>query len=139
MMDSFINALMSDLERDEGRRGKPYKDTEGILTIGVGWNLEANVLPDRVIDLLLRHSIYTAYNDALELFPKFADLSDNRQRALVNMAFNLGRYRLSGFKKMIAAVNSEDWDKASVEMLDSKWARQVGDRADRLSVLMAKG
>lgn len=136
-MDSFINALMSDLERDEGRRGKPYKDTEGILTIGVGWNLEANVLPDRVIDLLLRHSIYTAYNDALKLFPKFADLSDNRQRALVNMAFNLGRYRLSGFKKMIAAVNAEDWGRASIEMLDSKWARQVGDRAKRLSVLMS--
>jgi GH24 family phage-related lysozyme (muramidase) len=58
-------------------------------------------------------------------------ISPIRERALINMAFNLG-YRLSGFKKFLAAVNAEDWETAAKEMMDSKWAQQVGDRAVRL-------
>ncbi len=56
---------------------------------------------------------------------------ETRERALVNMAFNLGG-RLAGFKKFLKAVNARDWPTAAVEMMDSKWATQVGDRATRL-------
>ena len=48
------------------------------------------------------------------------------------MCFNMGAPRLSGFKKFIAGVNAGDWNTAAVEMMDSRWARQVGNRAERL-------
>jgi lysozyme len=62
-----------------------------------------------------------------------------RWRALVNMAFNLGPTRLSGFKKFIAAFNARDWDGAVIEMLDSKWAKQVGERSSRLAKMVRTG
>jgi len=132
-MDAFnLTKLQNELIRDEGSKQKPYEDTEGILTIGVGWNLEANGLPQSIIDQLLNISINQAIEDAESLFKGFNDLTPARQRVLVNMSFNLGRYRLSGFKKMIKAVHDRDDEEVVKQMLDSKWARQVGKRAWRL-------
>lgn len=131
--------LKAELERDEGRRSKPYRDTEGVLTIGVGWNLEANGLPQTVIDMLFNISLGNAIEDAKRLFPTFEELSPVRQRVLVNMAFNLGRDRLAQFVKMRAAVADRDWMRAADEMLDSKWAGQVGARAERLAEMMRAG
>lgn len=139
-MDAFnLVKLRAELEHDEGRKSKPYKDTEGILTIGVGWNLEERGLPTWVIDRLLDVSMQEAEADARSIVKTFDELMPVRQRVVVNMAFNLGRVRLKGFKKMIAAVHSEDWEEAAVQMLDSKWAKQVGARADRLAVMMREG
>lgn len=139
-MDTFtVMELKSELERDEGRRSKPYKDTEGILTIGVGWNLEANGLPSEIIERLFDISIAQAEKDARKIFRNFDELKPARQRVVVNMAFNLGHSLLSGFKRMIAAVHASDWMNAAAEMQDSKWAKQVGARADRLSVMMRMG
>ena len=66
-------------------------------------------------------------------------LDDNRQRVLANMCFNLGYPRLRNFKKFLAALQTGNWEEAAEEMLDSKWAVQVGDRAKRLSKRMEKG
>ena len=66
-------------------------------------------------------------------------LDDTRQRVLANMAFNLGLPRLSNFVKFLTAVQKSDWEKASEEMMDSKWATQVGNRAVRLKEKMLKG
>lgn len=138
-MGDLDSLIRSDLERDEGRRTMPYLDTEGVLTIGVGWNLQDNGLPERIIDQLLALSINTAQQDAYHLFHGYSELTDSRKRVAVNMAFNLGRARLATFRRMISAVNIEDWGLAADEMLDSKWARQVGDRAVRLADLMRIG
>ena len=138
-MTELMNLISSDLEFDEGRRDKPYKDTEGVLTIGVGWNLDDRGLPDHIIDQLLNISISEACGDAAALIDGFHSLSANRQRAMVNMAFNLGKPRMSSFKRMLSAVNRGQWATAAAEMLDSKWARQVGDRAVRLADLMRTG
>ena len=74
-MDTFnLLKLKAELERDEGRRSKPYEDTEGILTIGVGWNLEERGLPQEIIDRLFEISISDAERDALALFPSFREL-----------------------------------------------------------------
>lgn len=131
--------LQKELERDEGRREKPYECSAGKLTIGVGWNLEDRGLPKRVIDMLFNISTDDAINDAVDLIPNFYELSQVRQRVLANMSFNLGLTRLSKFKKMLDAVRRNDYDLAAKEMLDSKWARQVGDRAVRLAEMMREG
>lgn len=139
-MDSFDWVkLQKEIERDEGRRNKPYECSEGFVTIGVGWNLDANGLPDDIIDDLLNRSLLKASEDCQTLYSNWYKLCSVRQRVLINMAFNLGRKGLAKFKKMNAAIHREDWDAAAEEMLDSKWATQVGDRAKRLHVIMRTG
>ena len=132
-------ALRRELTRDEKRCKRPYRCTAGKLTVGVGWNLEDQDLPEKVIDLLLDISIERAERDALSLFPNLYTLSDARQRALTNMALNLGATRLGGFRQLRAAVAEEDFAGAAREMLDSKWSSQVGLRAQRLARMMEDG
>lgn len=124
--------LKADLHRDEARRIKPYRDTEGLLTIGVGWNLDHNGLPDDVIDTLLVRGIDQAEEALDNIEPAWRLLDENRQLVLLNMAFNLGQTRLAGFRNMWAAIRSGHLDEVPRHMLDSKWAKQVGPRATRL-------
>ena len=77
-----------------------------------------------------------AYSDACNLVLNFAGQTPTAQRVLVNMAFNLGRNRLSKFKNMLKAVNEGDYQKAADEMVDSKWYRQVGRRSEELVEMM---
>jgi lysozyme len=91
---------------------------------------------DGTVDALLDLSLRDAAEDARELVHDFENLSDDRQRAFVNRAFNLGRSRMAGFRKMLAAAKRYDWAECSQQMLDSKWARQVGSRADRLAAMV---
>jgi len=138
-MDTFnLIELQKELERDEGRRNKPYPDSEGILTIGVGYNLEKG-LPDTIIDQLFCISTNQAIEDAESLFKGYKGLSPARQRVVVNMAFNLGRTRLRKFKKMVAAVGRKDWDDAADEILDSDAARKLKTRYGRLAKMMREG
>ena len=131
--------LKAELERDEGLRLKPYQDTVGKLTIGVGRNLDDVGISKAEADFLLRADIERAEFDARLLVSCFEQLTDARQRVLVNMAFNLGRPRLGKFRKFLAAVAAGDWHTAAREMLDSAWAEQVGDRATRLARMMREG
>ena len=131
-------ALRKELTRDEGRRKRPYRCTAGKLSVGVGWNLEDQDLPERVIDELLDVAIVRAESEARHNFPNLHELSENRQRALVNMAFNLGG-RLRQFLNLRKAIDKEDYKKAAAEMRDSAWYRQVGQRAERLAVMMERG
>ena len=71
-------------------------------------------------------------NTAKKIFSDFDNLPEEAQQVIVNMTFNMGRPRLSKFKKFIAGVEAGDWEKAAVEMMDSRWATQVGSRAERL-------
>lgn len=117
----------------------PYKDTKGILTIGYGYNLDEGISQD-VAEYLLDEQIAVATKDCKILFNNFETLNVTRKAVLINMAYNMGRTRLSGFKKMIAAVQDNNFNNASVEMLDSKWARiDVGKRAIELANLMKEG
>ena len=131
-------ALRRELTRDEGRKKRPYRCTAGKLTIGVGWNLEDQDLPERIIDDLLDVAIARAESEALVCFPSLHDLTEARQRVLVNLAFNLGS-RLRKFVDLREAVAQEDYRKAAAEMRDSTWYRQVGQRAERLAVMMERG
>lgn len=131
--------LKDELIRDEGLRLKPYQDTVGKLTIGVGRNLEDRGLNRAEALYLLDNDIASAQMDLGRVLPEFPTFSDARQRALLNMVFNLGRARFSGFRKMIAAIRAGHWDLAAREALDSRWAEQVGIRADRIAAMLRNG
>lgn len=131
--------LVYELSRDEDVRTKPYKDSVGKLTIGVGRNLDDKGLSKAEINILLNNDINDSEADLDRTFPWWRQLNDNRQRVLLNMCFNLGIKRLAGFKNMLKDVQNGLFDRAAVEMLDSLWARQVGGRAVRLAKMMKNG
>jgi lysozyme len=134
--------VRAQLRIDEGTVEHAYSDSEGFLTIGVGRLIDVRrggkLRPDE-IELLLENDINEAEADARVLFPSFTDISDNRRAVLVNMAFNLGRVRLAAFKRLRDAVAAGEWERAAAEMLDSRWAEQVGIRAKRLAQQMRDG
>ncbi len=134
-----IDRLKGDLTRDEGSRAKPYLDTVGKTTIGVGHNLDDRPLTASQIDMILMDDIDQAEKDLDAINPRWRLQTDERQLVLLNMAFNLGRGRLAGFLKMWAAITGSRYNDAADEMLDSKWARQVGARAERLATRMRNG
>lgn len=127
------------LKIDEGVRRFPYLDTVGKWTLGCGRNISDNGLSMEEIAYLLDNDITDAERDARSLVVTFDKLSEPRKAVVVQMAFNLGRARLAGFKRFLEAVRAEAWEQAAIEMLDSKWAAQVHDRAVRLAEKMRQG
>ena len=87
---------------------------------------------DARVQELFTQDINIALADCQAVFPTFTSLPHEAQRIIANMMFNLGRPRFEKFRKLITAVNARDWSKAAVEMKDSKWYWQVGDRSKRL-------
>ena len=85
---------------------------------------------------LLDNDIKEYVEEVKNRIPLFDTLSTNRQNVLVNMAFNLGIYGLLRFKKMLLAVEKQDWDEAANQMLDSRWIKQVGNRSKELADIM---
>ena len=131
--------LIEELKRDEGVVLTLYQCSAGKNTIGVGRNLDDRGITDDESDYLLSNDIDICIEELTNAFPWFVDLSDTRQRVMVNMCFNLGLSRLMGFKNFLAAMEAGDWETAGVEMLDSKWAVQVGPRSTRLKDLVLEG
>ena len=127
--------LTEDLIRDEGVRSIPYLDTVGKWTIGVGRNLTDNGVSQSEIDLMLANDIGNVLDECQSL-TCWAGLNDNQKRGLANMVFNMGLPRLKSFKKMLGALEASEYTKAYSEALDSKWAQQVGDRAQRVASLL---
>jgi len=120
--------LIEELTRDEGYRCKVYLDSVGIETIGIGRNLVDVGVSKEEAQYLLSNDIKGAVRDA-QGFSWYGELS----------LFNIGLTRFKKFKKTIRYIDSGDFGSASVEMLDSMWARQVGIRAKRLSKMMKEG
>jgi lysozyme len=133
-----IQILKAQLVRHEALRLKPYKDTEGILTIGVGRNLEKGITEAEAM-VLLDNDIISVFDDLDRYCPWWRRMSEARQLVLADMCFNLGIRRLMGFMKTLSAMQSGRYEIAAVEMLDSLWARQVGKRAQTLSKMMKEG
>lgn len=135
------------LVKDEARRtrlyndadGKPYQSAVGKLTIGVGYNIEDNGLPNDIIDLLLDRKVRESINDLTASFPWFAALDEVRQHVLVNMRYQLGPERFRSFKLMLAAMKRQDYQAAADSMKFSKWSAQVPARAGRLELEMRTG
>ena len=138
-MNTQADKLRQQIRMHEGVEHKVYEDTEGIKTVGVGRNLEDRGLSDDEIDYLLSNDIDICVKELEQTFDWYDDLDDIRKRVLIDMMFNLGMPRLKGFVNMLKAIEAGAWKNAAVEMLDSKWAEQVGNRASRLSEMMESG
>lgn len=123
----------------EGFSGKPYKDTVGKLTIGYGRNLEDSGISIDEAESLLDNDVRKCLADILVVFPDFFAYPERVQMALLDMRYNLGLVGFLGFRKTIDLVKKQDFLAASKEMLDSKWAQQVGRRAEFLSNMMRLG
>lgn len=137
-MSIDIPLLKEELKRDEGFRETVYKCSAGKLTICYGHNVEDNPIPEAFADQLLGYDIAGALAEC-ERFDWFFGLDDVRKRVIINMVFNLGFNGVSKFRNMIAAIEEKNWIRAASEMQDSRWARQVGDRAHRLTDMMIEG
>lgn len=138
MIAKSKESLKEMLTRHEGKRSKVYQDSVGVATIGVGRNVDNVGLSDEEIDFMLGNDIQRC-SDELQGFSWFQKLNFNRQNAMIDMNFNLGLTRFLGFKKMIAALEIEDYEEAAIQMMDSSWSIQVGARANELSGMVRTG
>ena len=139
-------AVFEQMKIDEGVVYEVYHDHLGLPTFGVGHlvldsdpeygkPVGTPVDEDRVNDCFEK-DLDTAISECAVLYEEFEEMPGEVQEILVNMMFNMGRTRLSGFKNFKKAVDSGDWKTAGIEGRDSKWYRQEGNRAERLMVRM---
>jgi lysozyme len=139
MLVTDYEALHWQLSKHEGVRNKPYLDTVDKITIGIGRNLTDRGLSPDEIDYLFKNDINAAWKECELHIPGFADMSDTRKYAFVDIMFNLGWPRFSAFTDTLAATAAKDWDRVADELADSKWDKQVGARADELQQMIRKG
>ena len=137
-----IEKLREEIKYDEGSVNEIYLDHLGLATFGIGhlvtewdeeygWEIGTPVSEDRCNEVF-DSDIQIVLADFKQLYPDFNELPEEVQRIIANMMFNMGRPRLSKFKGMKAGVDARDWNKAADEMVDSRWYRQVTNRAERL-------
>lgn len=134
--------LAEQLIRDEREILHAYPDSQGYWTIGVGRLIDrrkgGGISHDEAL-FLLQNDVMRVTGELSETFPWTRVLDDARRGVLLNMAFNLGIHGLAEFRMMLGAAEQGDWETAAQEMLSSKWAQEVGARADRLAEQMRTG
>ena len=134
-----MNKLIEQLKIHEGMKLKPYLCTSKKLTIGIGRNLDDVGISEEEAEMLLKNDIYEATNQLLNAFPWMTTFSDVRISAMINFTFNVGIGTVRKFSNTIEYLKNEDWEAAADEMMDSKWAEQVGDRAIQITEQIKTG
>jgi lysozyme len=135
--------LQNELADDEGIKYELYLCSENHLTGGIGhliteWDADyygkpiGYPVPNEQVNTWFEKDIDVTINDCKIIFEEFDSLPEEAQLVIANMCFQLGRPRLSKFKKFIAAVKEQDWERAADEMKDSRWYKQTTARAERL-------
>ena len=128
-----MNKLIEQLKIHEGFRSNVYTCSGGKKTLGYGRNLEDIGISEEEAEMLLKNDIYEATNQLLNAFPFMATFSDVRISAMINFTFNVGIGTVRKFSNTIEYLKNEDWEAAADEMMDSKWAEQVGNRAIQIT------
>jgi len=142
-----MEKLLEMLRRHEGEvktngRHVAYKCPEGYWTLGIGRNIDPENgigLSDDEVDYLLLNDINRVVKELEGQFNWFSSLNEARRDAMIDMCFNLGLPRLKGFVKALAAMQDKNYEVAYVEFMDSRWSRQVGQRANRLCNMIRSG
>ena len=130
--NEFIE-LIKDIKRHEGFRPTVYKCTEGYDTIGYGFAIKDLDIDEDVADLILMKKLHTLLQRISVAFPWFQDIDDIAKSVVINMCYQLGLRGFSKFKKTIYLLETNQYQEASIEMLDSLWAKQTRNRAKELS------
>ena len=128
-----MERIKTTLIRHEGLELKPYRCTSDKLTIGVGRNLDDRGITHTTAMQMLDEDIELSIEDLRRNLSWFDDMPEPVPEALINLTFNMGIVRLMQFRKTIAFLRDREWDKAATEMLDSRYATQVGRRADEVA------
>ena len=141
-----IEQLRLELEYDEGCKYEIYLDHLGLPTFGIGHLVTeddeehgqevGSVVSEERVAEVFESDIQVTLDECRRLYSDWDDLPEEVQLICGNMMFNMGQPRLSGFKKFNAAIADRSWEEAADEMVDSKWYRQVTNRADRLVTRM---
>lgn len=124
---------------NEGYRQYAYQCTAGKNTIGIGFNLDDVGLSEAESMVILDMRLTKAERDLAAALPWFNDLNDARKGALKDMAYQMGVVGLFKFRKSLALMRDEEYELASREFLDSKWAKQTPKRAKKVSYMIATG
>ena len=137
-----IDELRQEIQNDEGRVNSVYLDHLNLPTVGIGHLIKESdpehglpvgtVIDDERVNELFDQDIKVTLSECEQLYGNFNDLPEEVQKILANMMFNLGRPRLSKFRKLCKAVADRDWQECAVQMEDSRWHKQVTNRANRL-------
>ena len=141
-----LEQLRLELEADEGCKYEIYLDHLGLPTFGIGHlvteddpehgqEVGTEVSEERVAEVF-EQDVQVTLDECQRLYDDFDDLPEEVQLIIANMMFNMGRPRLSQFKGMKAGVDARDWNQAADEMVDSRWYKQVTNRAERLVTRM---
>ena len=133
------NRLIRQLKRHEGMKLKPYTCTAGKLTIGIGRNLDDVGISEDEAETLLRHDIIEATDQLLNAFPWMGALNDARASAMINFTFNVGIGTVKKFKQTMEYMKNCDYENAATALLDSRYAKQVGSRANEIAEQIRTG
>ena len=147
-----VKDLYEEISSDEGKVLHAYLCSELHATIGIGHKI-LDTDPEKELEIfgingegvpgdqyitedrcyiLFQEDVQMAINGCMKIYNNWDDLPQEVQHILVNMCFQLGQRGLSNFKQMCKAIEEADWERASIEMLDSRWAKQTPQRAERL-------
>ena len=137
-----IEQLREELKEDEGCKYEIYLDHLGLPTHGIGhliteWDEEygkevGTPVSEERVNNCFQTDVHGTIEECKKLFDKFDELPEEVQLILCNMMFNMGRPRLSKFVKFRAAIDNNDWLECAIQMEDSRWHKQVTNRANRL-------
>jgi len=131
---SAYEIARSSLIAHEGFRSKAYECTEGYITIGIGRNLETNGISESEGEYLLMNDINRCIAD-LKKFDFWDDLNARQQAGLIDLRFCVGQHGLLKFKKMLLALTLGDYAEAALQVMDSQFKTQTGNRADHIAYL----
>lgn len=133
MSGEIDHFLLEQIKRHEGYRQFPYKDSVSKWTVAIGRNLDdVGIFPEEA-EYLLTNDIQRAVQELRLALPWYQSQSRRRKQALINLTFNMGLPTLKRFKKFLAAMEAGDYSAAHDELLDSRYAKQVGKRANELA------
>jgi lysozyme len=129
MKEELVNEIRDHIKEYEGFSALVYECTAGYATIGYGRNLEQRGITKEEAEHLLANDIKQCIKELKGIMNKFDDLPEKAQLVLIDMCYNLGLSKLLNFENMLDAIDARDWEKASSELLDSRYAAQVKRRA----------
>lgn len=127
------------ISSEEGFRSTIYRCPTGHPTIGYGVNLEITPIPRHIAELWTRHIIRSIHGTLQKRIPFYDDLDPARQAVLVSLAYQLGVGGLLRFRRMLAAVSSQDYASAARELADSRLASQTPERVRRHQEILLRG